>query len=130
MQARYFEVSKDYATIANWWNGHNWPIVAPDFLPKLGLIIEDEEHKYCCGWLYRTDSLIAWVEFIVSNPKAPMKKRSEAINLLIEELLQKARQMGYGCVFTSVSQKGLMRRFAKQGFVVGDTNITQMTRKF
>lgn len=130
MVTRYFDSNKDYTDVATWWSGHNWPIIPPDYLPKLGIIVEDDDFKYCCGWLYRTDSLIAWLEYVVTNPAAPMKRRSVAINLLIEELSDKAKQMGYGCIFTSAISGGLIRRFKKADFVVGDEGMTNLVRKF
>lgn len=126
MRVRKFVKATDYPDAVDWWADHSWPVIPPQMLPELGLVAEDDGFKYCMGWLYRTDSKICWLEYIVANPDAPLKKRSKAIDLLIEGAIFSAKEMGYKVIFSSLKSKGLMRRFNKQGFVYGDNAMTNM----
>ena len=61
---------KDYdELLLKWWK--DWRVVAPsrDFLPSDGLggyIVYDGDVPVCAGFIYNTDSNVAWCEFIVS----------------------------------------------------------------
>jgi hypothetical protein len=68
----------DYATLVEWWKF--WRFVPPtqEILPNnglSGLVVTDEnDNMICAGFLYATNSPIAWIEFIVSNPNVKDKK--------------------------------------------------------
>lgn len=130
MEVEFFNFSEHYAEVAGWWSKHKWPIIAPDTLSKLGIVVRDGEQNVCVGWLYRTDSTIAWLEFIVANPDASGKTRYKALDLLIETLTGHAKDLGFEAVFSSLQHHGLMKKFMKAGYVPTDTGITNMIRRF
>lgn len=130
MEISFFEYSKHYAEVAAWWSQHKWPIIPPGMLPKLGIVVAKEGQNICAGWIYRTDSTIAWLEFIVVNPKAPLKTKSKALDLLIDTLTIHAKNMGYEAVFSSLRHKGLMKKMTKFGYAKADEAMTNMVRRF
>ena len=128
MQSRLIQAT-DYLTIANWWSDWGFPIIPPDYLPTTGVMMEDEENQYCAGWLYQMDCKLCMIEWIVSNKNAPTKQRSEALNLLIENLCGIAKDRGFKSVFSSLKIPSLIKRFEKQGFLSTDTGMTNVIRR-
>lgn len=129
MNIRKFDANQDYndyLDICSWWLKHNWPIINYEMLPSTGFIVEG----YCAGFLYKNDSKLAILEFIVSNPEADKQKRSEALDLLLQALINEAKESGYKAIFSSLSHPGLIDRYVKHGFEVTDTTMTNLMRIF
>ena len=116
--------SLDYKMLTKWWVDNDWTPVAEDCLPKTGLIVDE----CAAGFLYATDSNIAWLEWVVADKFAEKLKRSRAIDALIYELCEAARIQGFKLIFTSVKHDRLEKRYLNQGFNKGDTGVTQMIR--
>ena len=121
---------KDYDKLCQWWKF--WRFGAPDrkYLPnngKGGIMVTNNGIDICCGFLYFTNSKIAWLEFIVSNPEYRENDRQEAIEYLIENLIAIASSKGFEAVFTSVKHPNLINTFKKVGFSVGSNNTMEMT---
>jgi hypothetical protein len=117
----------DYNEVSNWWEAHKWPTLPIDHLSTLGVIAEDDEWKYAAAWIYKTDSKWGLLEWVVSNPKTPLKKRSSALNYLIETVKKELLALGIETLFTSVKAHGLIRLLEKHGFSVADTGMTNLT---
>ena len=115
----------DHAQVAGWWLAHKWPVIPLPSLPKNGLIVVgDDGREVCAGFIYQTDSDIAWLEFIVSNPECSMRVRAKSLDTLIAGLKARAQELGHRCFFTSLSSKGLMKLYEKHGFQRTDTKMT------
>lgn len=117
-------IPADYATLAKWWTAQNFPTIAPEYLPQCGLIVDG----LCAGFLYESDSAIAWVEWIVANPEAEKALRREALDKLLDALVLHAKERGYKAIFTSVAHPGLLERYKQHGFVVTDNGVTHLLR--
>ena len=114
----------DYPLISSWWNARSFPPIPPQFLPPTGFIVGD----HAAGFLYSTDSGIAWMEWITTNPQSVKIDRDNALNSLIDALTVEAKRLGFSAVFTSVADSGLISRYARHGFGVTDTTMTNMVR--
>ena len=56
---------KDYETIVKWWKWWRWPVLPQSMLPdggKGGYMIEKNGTPIICGFVYLTNSKIAWLE--------------------------------------------------------------------
>jgi hypothetical protein len=116
--------SSDYSVISEWWKSHKWPVLPEHMLPKTGMIIDN----FCAGFLYKTDSSIAWLEFIISNPSTKKEERADALDILIKGLVNRAKEDGFKTIFTSVEHPSLITKYKNNGFVIGDTNMTNLVR--
>jgi len=123
MNIRKYERS-DYPIVCEWWSMHKWPNIPASMLPSTGFIID----KVCAGFLYKTDSTIGILEFIISNPNSDVQIRSNGLNLLIETLVAEAKVNGMSAIFTSVNNNKLINRYKDLGFTESDKNITNMVR--
>lgn len=120
MEVRPYKV-EDYEELFKWWSKHNWTPLSPDLLPETGYIVEG----YACCFLYKTDSKICWMGWPISNPETDKELRSQALDLIIKELKQKAVDLDYKIIITTTNLEYLGDRYEKHNFVEGDKNITQ-----
>lgn len=118
-----------HPVIAEWWVGHEWPVIPPEALPEIGRIAtNDRGEMVCAAWLYKTDSTLSWMEFYISDPKASKTEISEGLDLIINDLCEVAKDAGFHTVFTSMEHSGLIRRMQKHDFKVSETNVTNLMR--
>ena len=90
----------DYETLCIFWNFWNFTIPPKNCLPNNGTggikIVDANNTIICAGFLYETNSGIAWLEFIVLNPFIKDKKmRYNAQIELISLLTVEAEEKGY-----------------------------------
>jgi len=119
----------DYDTLCGWWKKFRWTPPPRDFLPdngKCGLMVSKEGVNIVAGFIYFTNSAIAWCEFIVSNFDYKDKDRKEAIKILIHELNEFARAKGFKYVYTVVKNKNLENSYLEMGFTNGSVKVNEM----
>lgn len=124
MNVRLF-TEKDYPIVCSWWKDHQWPSIPLSFLPKTGIIVDD----CAAGFLYCTDSKLCWLEFVVVDKSADKQRRRDALDLLISESIEIAKESGYMVMFSSVSHAGLIQRYKNHGFDVTDQNMTNLIKR-
>lgn len=111
-----------YKDVCLWWIAHGWPVIEEDFLPTTGAVVPG----VAAGFIYLTDSKIAMLEWIVSNPKAGIKEIHASIKAIIEWLLNFAREQGYEAMFTYSRSRGLINVLEAADFKVTDTQMTHL----
>jgi hypothetical protein len=126
---RPFSVLRDYACIKRWWAAHKWQSVPVPMLPKTGLVAEASDKPLAAGFIYSTDSGIAWLEWIVSDPQSDKLVRNKALNALIDALVKLAGERGFKAVFTSSNHPKLMERYQELGFAATDQGVTHFLRR-
>ena len=128
MVARDYE-DYDYEVIKDWWIGHNWNAIPIDFLPRTGVVVEDEDSMYCAVWIYAdSTSPRGMMEWLVTNPENKPRESVKAINLILKAVLEKAVYMDLKALMTSVNNKGLIKMYNKYQFNVTDTDMKNMLR--
>ena len=123
----------DYDSIlVKWWKDWGWEPTPKDFLPqdgKGGLMIMDEDEPVCAGFIYTTNSSVAWADWIVSSKTYRKKpERQQAIVLLVEKLEEAARHSGYKYLYALIKHKGLINTYKELGFVKGDTYNAELIK--
>ncbi len=126
LKAQSFMPEKHYEMICQWWKAQNWPLIPLDHLPKTGLVVLCEGEPAVVGFIYKTDSLFCWFEWIVANPEIRKEKRSEAIFYLIREIKSAAHEMGFKSIFTSANNESWISKLQKENFILCDRNVTQL----
>lgn len=120
---------EDYETLCDWWTWHRFPIPHKDFLPQNGtggIMVTKDGTNICAGFIYFTNSKLAWAEYVVSNPDYRESDRQEAIIHLIATLTDLARKKGYKAVFTSLKNQSLIQYYEACGYTKGSNNTTEM----
>lgn len=72
-------------------------------LSEYGAIISKDGVDVCSGWLYQSDSKIAWIEWVVMSKEAPRELRKGAIDFLYETLFEQARKLNYEVIMCAVN---------------------------
>ena len=124
----------DYETLKKWWE--YWRFPAPSFysLPQedeenfCGVIAYSDEKEIASGFLYKTNSTLCWVEYIVTNPMTSKEERSEGIQKVLNSLSELAIEFGYVAVFSSLKNENLINKYKDNGFVEGSKNTTEMIK--
>lgn len=124
----------DYDEILiKWWSSWKWTPPTRDFLPDNGsggLIVYDDDEPICAGFLYTTNSLCSWVDFIVSSPiyrKKPLRK--EALSLLIYSLTEIAKETGHKYAYALIKHGSLIDTYLHEGYVLSGNYQTEMIKK-
>ena len=122
----------DWDTLVTWWKWWRWPIMPRDFLPEDGtggLMVEKNNIPIIAGFLYETNSNVLILEWIVSNPKYKEQDRKKAVELLIEEVENKAEELGYKYMFSIGRSKHLIDTHEKLGWKVDKKSSHEITKK-
>jgi len=112
----------DYDTAVGWWKGHDFPAIPKEVLPPTGAVVDG----HCLGWVYLSNGGIAYVEWIVGNPDIKGRSMVKALNILIEKLIQIAKENDNHRVYSSVKNKSLLKIMTRMGFTVCDEDMTNL----
>jgi hypothetical protein len=123
----------DYDTIlVQWWRNWGWEPVEKDFLPddgKGGLMVLDGDEPICAGFIYTTNSKVAWVDWIISSDTYRKKpERGEAIKLLVETLTNICRNTGHKYSYALIKHSNLVETYEELGYVKGENYIGEMIK--
>jgi hypothetical protein len=131
MEVRFLN-DDDYKTLSSWWKDWRWMPPPIDMLPqngKGGIMVYKDGIEICAGFVYFTNSKAAWIEFIVSNFHYRGDDRHEALEFLINSLIEIIKQTGdFKYIYTSLKSKSLIDRYSNCGFQKGDSNCQEMIR--
>ena len=121
----------DYDTIVKWWESWpDWEPLARNLLPENGtggIIIERDGNPIVAGFLYGTNSKIAWMEWIVGNPEE--RNKSEAIELLISSLEEWGIEGGFEVILSIGRSKSLINKHKKLGYTVDESPSYEIIKK-
>jgi hypothetical protein len=122
---------QDYEILCEFCKFWKFSIPPKNCLPNNGTggikIIDENGTIICAGFLYETNSGIAWLEFIVSNPTIRDKKiRHEAQILLISMLTVIAEEKGFTAVFASITNKNLIEKYVEVGYTKNLINSSEL----
>tara|TARA_R100001460_G_scaffold9049_4_gene22136 strand:+ start:17333 stop:17743 length:411 start_codon:yes stop_codon:yes gene_type:complete len=125
--------STDYdEVLVGWWKDWGWEPPAKDFLPddgEGGFLVLDEDIPVCAGFIYVTNSKVAWVDWIISNKNYDSKKKKHsAVILLVDTLTNLAKNSGKKYSYALIKHKGLMGTYEKLGYIKADNYTQEMIK--
>lgn len=119
-------------TLVGWWKDWGWTPPSKDFLPDNGsggIMVLDGDEPVCAGFIYITNSRVAWVDWIVSNKNYRKKpQRKQALEYLIETLTDMSQDTGYIYTYALIKHPSLIETYEKFGYVKGDTYTSEMIK--
>ena len=122
----------DWSILVSWWKWWRWTIMPKGFLPENGtggIMIEKNNIPIIAGFLYETNSDVLILEWVVSNPKYKEKDRKEAVELLIKEAENRAKQLNYKYMFSVGRSKHLINTHEKLGWKIDKKPSHEITKK-
>jgi hypothetical protein len=122
---------EDYDNILKgWWQDWGWVAPSRDFLPQDGqggIMVWDGDTPVCAGFLYNTNSKVAWVDWIISN-KDYKESRKEALSILIQTLTSVAKNLDNKFAYALIKHNGLIGVYEQQGYTTGDSYNKEMIK--
>ena len=123
----------DYDDIlVDWWKQWNWEAPKKDFLPDDGtggIIVYDGDTPIIAGFIYITNSRVAWVDWIISNKEYRIKpKRAEAKKMLIESLTNICKESGSKYGYALIKNQALIKTYQDLGWSKGDGYTSEMIK--
>jgi hypothetical protein len=86
MNSRPFQES-DLPEISEWFADLEWPLPpTEEILPKVGCVVESKGRLLACGWLYTTDSSLAFLSWLACNPNIEGPLGDAALQKLVEDV--------------------------------------------
>lgn len=107
--------------INQWAEARNFPFPDVSLLPETLIMIYNNSRPSCCGFLYRTDSGICWLAWVISNPDTTKEERAESLSVLFSCSKVACQTMGFSTLFTMSGNESLSKKLEPH-FVLGDTN--------
>lgn len=125
-------VYEDYDdTLVGWWEGYGFSAPVREFLPDEGtggIIVYSGDTPICAGFIYETNSLTAWSEWIISDKGYQGDDRGDSISLLLQSLEGLARDKGFKFIFANNNNAALVGHYKNNGYTVGCTNSTEIIK--
>ncbi len=131
LKVRALEES-DWDTLQLWWKIWQWPIMNKDMLPLDGcggLMVYKNNTPIVAGFLYLSNSKVAWLDWIISSPTYKEEDRKEALELLISSLEEVAKQQGYSIIISIARHKGLINTHKKLGYTIDENPSYEISKK-
>lgn len=122
---------QDYDTLVDWWNNAKFSPPPKHKLPLNGtggVMVFKDDINICAGFLYTTNSSIAWLEFVVANYNYREKDRKDAIRVLIDNLCAIAKDMNFDTVFTVAQHNSLINHFEHCDFIKDNIKSTELVK--
>jgi hypothetical protein len=132
LKARELKES-DWDTLVKWWLAwKDWGAnPTKETLPQNGtggIMIEINNVPTVAGFLYLTNSKVAWIEWVVSDPDYKEKNKKEAIELLITTLEMVARSQGAEIILSIGRNKSLLNIHENMGYNVDKTPSYELSK--
>jgi len=118
----------DYHLVIKWLTSWKFEALPRNMLSEYGAIVSKDGVDLCSGWLYQSDSKIAWIEWVVINKEAPKNLRNGCVDFLYDTLFSKAKELGFDVVMSFVKHGMFKDKLeTKYGFKpCGDNNMELM----
>lgn len=126
LHTELFTYDKHCDIVATWEDGHGKSsFVVPS---DLGLIVTHDEKPVAAMWIYTTNSPIAFLDGLISDPNADRHVRSAAVDHILIEALALLKREGYMLALGTPTLQKLKRRAEAIGFRVWDKQYTLMAK--
>lgn len=116
LRLKAYEQDKNYSTVCGLYELNHMTPVEKGFLPAVGHIAYDDRTPIAAGFLLCTDTSLCIIEYFVSNPNVDWKLRSDAIIMIIRELIEDSRFLGFSRVVASFDSDRLLEKAKETGF--------------
>ena len=123
----------DWETLTKWWDAWpKWVNPPKDFLPENGtggLMVEKNNIPIVAGFIYYTNSKVALLEWVISNPEYRDKDRKQAIELLLIGAEQVCKNQNVKYMFSVCKNKHLIETHEKLNWLVDKKPSYEITKK-
>ena len=113
---RRYQHGLDYNQFCEWMQSHRALVPPEDSLPHIGFVVDG----IAMGFVYMTDSSVAIIENMVTNPKSSLRDRYDAVDDITDRLEEAALELKYKQLIVitdkhSITEKALNRNYLNTG---------------
>ena len=125
MQARKWNIKKDYPFISDWCKQRDWDSSIPkEILPAVGVIVIDQDPICAAGLFVDKTSKLGFMWGIFSNPKTGKIKLFKAMKMCVEGIKKQAIKNKLSFVYTITGENALHKLYGKHmGMHLCENNI-------
>lgn len=109
----------DYSELEQWYRLRGVEPVMSLF-PKVGFIVPG----VAAGFLMQTDTSACILEPFIANPNTNKAQRHEALSVILYDLTEAARDLGYSHVYGFSTSPTMIARALEMGFQMAEESIT------
>jgi hypothetical protein len=124
ISVEFFKPESHYETVAAWWKAQDWPVIPLSHLSQTGILVMSNGKPAACAWLYKSDSALCWLEWIVASPEVRREERASVLSVLLSTAKLLAQTMGFQSIFISIRNQSLAQRLEAQGFKPTEGGMT------
>lgn len=114
----------DYEIMKEWWDIRNFAGTPYEFTPSNGIMVLNGDQPVVGGFIVETNSNVAMLTSISSDPSLSKEDRGLALDVLIEDAINVCRMLGYGMISCACTIPTLMSRFEKHGLIKTDEGVS------
>jgi len=112
MNAIAYDAERHYGPIIDWLAGHGLAPIPLAMFPPTGYVVEG----LAAVFVYHTQSTVAFIETLVSNPGADKRDANRALDAAVRAALRECEDAGCEAVIATTSLPAVARRARKHGF--------------
>lgn len=116
MKAERFDGEKHRAIIDSWCDGWQMSRFPDYWLPATGFIVPET----CAAFMYRTDSGVAYIECVISNPQKEHSERNEGMRAVSAAIIEEAKACGFKVLLGLTANHQVANASAEEGYMVSD----------
>lgn len=102
--------------MADWLRTHNAYIPSDAEIPALGYVVYVNARATAMGFIRRVEGGFGQLDGLVSNPTSSSEDRHLAIDLLVSQLLDSAKELGITQIMAFSKDAGTLMRSERHGF--------------
>jgi len=107
----------DFPMIRKWWIKHNHKIIKENLLSDTGVVVEKNGEALAAGWAYLSNSKLAQIGWIVSNPDCKPKEKVIAVYDVMECLEKMLKDQGYETIQMISDHSALTKMAISDGYI-------------
>ncbi len=114
----------DYVMLLDWYTSRG---IQPmkDFIPKIGFVVPG----VAAGFLLSTDTKCCVFEPFITNPKANKQDRKHALDLIMEHLINEAKNLGFTRIFGFTNNPRMAELTLDWGFNIIEKNVVTVLKE-
>lgn len=126
MTVRLANRHRDYDQYKEWAEKRNLVCLDRDCFPEHGFIVDN----LACVWLYKTDSQVAFLEMLLTNPDAPVNSANQAIEKCVDAAISFCEAGGAKIIRACTMVPAVIKRARERGFRISLERHRLISKEF
>lgn len=104
----------DHKEVMQWLHARSKEVtyIAPECFPMTGFIVPG----LAACFLYKTDSSVAYIDLLISNPEGPKDKSRAALDEVVLACIDQAKKDGFKILTATTKHRSVVERGQKHNF--------------